>query len=137
MRLEVKRQEYGTNYTVSQLFVDGVKECFVLEDVVREPGVKVDKKTAIPAGTYKVIINMSPGKKKLLPRLIGVPGFEGVLIHSGNTDEDTEGCLLVGETWPGGNFIGSSKVAFNKLFTKMQKTLAKGESITITITDTN
>jgi len=57
------------------------------------------------------------------------------LIHSGNTDADTEGCLLVGESWNGGDWIGSSKVAFNKLFPKMQKALDAGETITITIID--
>ena len=135
MKLEVKRFEYGTNYTVSRLYVDGTYQCYVLEDVVRLPGIKIVGNTAIPAGTYKVIINMSPGKKKLLPRLLDVPGFEGILIHSGNTDADTEGCLLVGESWNGGDWIGSSKVAFNKLFPKMQKALDAGETITITITD--
>ena len=135
MNLEVKRFEYGTNYTVSRLYVDGVYQCYVLEDVVRLPGIKIVGNTAIPAGTYKVIINMSPGKKKLLPRLLDVPGFKGILIHSGNTDADTEGCLLVGESWNGGDWIGSSKAAFNKLFPKMQRALDAGEEITITITD--
>jgi len=77
MKLEVKRFEYGTNYTVSRLYVDGTYQCYVLEDVVRLPGIKIAGNTAIPVGTYKVIINMSPGKKKLLPRLLDVPGFKG------------------------------------------------------------
>ena len=136
MKLESRRFEYGNNYTVSRLSVDGVYQCYVLEDVVREPGVKVKEATAIPAGTYKVIINMSPSKKKLLPRLLDVPGFEGILIHAGNTDIDTFGCLLVGDTWNGGDFIGKSKIAFDKLFPKMEKALAEGDEITITIMDT-
>ena len=62
--------------------------------------------------------------------------FEGIRIHSGNTDVDTEGCLLVGTTWGGGDFIGNSVVAFNHLFPQLQAAIAAGESVTIEIQDT-
>jgi hypothetical protein len=59
--------------------------------------IKVQDKTAIPAGTYRAIVNTSPSKKRLLPRLLDVPGFEGILIHRGNTENDSSGCIIVGE----------------------------------------
>jgi hypothetical protein len=65
--------------------------------------------TAIPTGTYKVIVNISPAKQRLLPRLLDVPGFEGILIHRGNTDADSSGCILVGENKIVGKVINSTK----------------------------
>jgi hypothetical protein len=50
-----------------------------------------------------------------------VPNFEGIRIHPGNTSKDTEGCILLGYTWTGGDFIGKSKDAFNDFFTKLQE----------------
>lgn len=129
MKLNLKRFEYGTNYTIGKLYVDDVYECFVLEDKVRPAGVKVDGATAIPTGTYKVVIDMSTRFKQNMPHILNVPGFEGIRIHSGNTDADTEGCLLLGTTWAGGDFIGQSKDAFNKFFAK----LLKANITTITI----
>ncbi len=98
--------------------VNGIFECFTLEDVERP--VKIKGETAIPKGTYKVIINQSNRFKRQLPLLLNVPGFEGVRIHAGNTNHDTEGCILVGQTRHK-EFIGKSRKAFDKLFKKMQK----------------
>lgn len=80
---------------------------------------KIAGQTAIPAGTYKVIIDMSNRFKRLLPLLIDVPNFTGVRIHPGNTDKDTDGCILVG-TSQSPDFVGNSRVAFEALFTKMR-----------------
>lgn len=95
MELTLKRDILADGYTLGLLSVDGKPYCYTVEDKVRE-GVKIPGKTAIPYGRYKVIVNMSNRFKKLMPLLIDVPGFEGVRIHSGNTAEDTEGCIIVG-----------------------------------------
>jgi len=129
MKLELQRFEYGTDYTVGRLFVDGIYQCFVLEDVVRTDE-KVYGKTAIPVGEYTVLLNYSPKYKRIMPQVINVPGFEGIRIHSGNTSLDTEGCLLVGDTWTAGNLITNSRVAYQKLLTKLSDTK---EPITICI----
>ncbi len=127
MKIEVKRLYRTENSTIGELYIDGIFECFTLEDKERE--VKIKSETAIPKGKYKVIINKSNRFKKLLPLLLNVPNFEGVRIHPGNTNHDTEGCILTGTT-KGKDFIGNSRIAFNRLFKKMQ--LAKEITLTIT-----
>lgn len=126
MKITVKRLYKTNTSTIGELLIDGVFECYTLEDVERE--VKVKSETAIPKGTYKVIINQSNRFKRLLPLLLNVPNFEGVRIHSGNSNHDTEGCILVGQT-RGKDYIGKSRKAFDKLFKKMQA----AKDITITI----
>ena len=119
MELKLRRFEFGTTYTIGKLYVDDVYFCFTLEDKVRE-GEKVDGQTAIPYGTYSVIIDHSNRFNRDLPHILNVPGFEGVRIHTGNTSADTEGCILVGTTWAGKDFVGNSKFAFDPLFEKMK-----------------
>jgi hypothetical protein len=126
MKITVKRIHRTDISTIGELYIDGAFECYTLEDVERE--IKIKSETAIPKGAYKVIINQSNRFKKLMPLLLNVPNFEGVRIHSGNTNHDTEGCILVGQT-RSKNFIGQSRKAFDKLFKKMQA----AKDITITI----
>lgn len=126
MQITVKRLYKTENSVIGELLIDNVFECFTLEDAERP--VKIKGETAIPKGTYKVIINQSNRFKRLLPLLLDVPNFEGVRIHSGNSNHDTEGCILVGQT-RNKNYIGQSRKAFDKLFKKMQK----ANNITITI----
>lgn len=126
MKLLLKRLHKTENSTIGELYVDGKFECYTLEDKERE--VKIKGETAISKGTYKVIINQSNRFKRLLPLLLNVPNFEGVRIHSGNTNHDTEGCILVGKT-RSKDFIGQSRKAFENLFAKMQK----AKEITITV----
>jgi len=126
MDIVVKRLHRTKKSTIGELFVDGKFECYTLEDIERE--VKIKSETAIAKGKYKVIINQSNRFKRLLPLLLNVPNFEGVRIHSGNSNHDTEGCILVGRT-RSLDYIGQSRLAFDKLFKKMQ--LAKEITITI------
>jgi len=120
MKLTLKRRHSSSESTIGDLFFDGSFFCHTLEDVVR--GKKIHVETAIPIGTYKVIINMSNRFKRLLPLLLDVPGFEGVRIHSGNQASNTEGCVLVGMySESKKDWISNSRVTFDKLFEKMQK----------------
>lgn len=126
MKLLLKRLHRTESSTIGELYVDGVFECYTLEDIERD--VKIKSETAISKGTYKVIVTMSNRFKRLLPLLMNVPEFQGVRIHAGNTNHDTEGCILVGQT-RSKDFIGKSRKAFDNLFKKMQK----AKSITIEI----
>ncbi|MEO8992307.1 MAG: DUF5675 family protein [Nitrosospira sp.] len=117
MELQIKRTDFFEECTIGELSLNGVFECYTLEDKVRP--VKIAGKTAIPSGRYEVIINFSQRFQKQLPLLLNVPNYEGVRIHSGNTAADTEGCVLVGETKTD-NFVGESRWAFNRLFEKMK-----------------
>jgi len=117
MIISIKRLYKSENSTIGEMTVDGKWECYTLEDKERE--IKIKSETAIPKGTYKVIINKSNRFKKLLPLLLNVPNFEGVRIHPGNTNHDTEGCILVGRT-KSKDFIGQSRKAFESLFAKMK-----------------
>jgi hypothetical protein len=136
MDILVKRFEYGDNYTIGRMFLGSVYECFTLEDKVRLICPKVMHETAIPAGVYNVTIDFSEHFQKELPRVNGVEGFEGIRIHSGNTDLDTSGCILVGQVWPGGDLIQKSRAAFDHLLSQMKASLAKGDKITLTVLDT-
>jgi hypothetical protein len=76
------------------------------------------RETAIPAGTYKVKITYSPRFKKKVPEVLDVPGFEGIRIHPGNKAEDTEGCILVGQS-KSKDWVGQSKMAYESLYRKI------------------
>ena len=128
MLIEVKRFEFKDTHTVGKMYVDGVYECYTLEDAVRN-GTKVIGKTAIPIGTYKLIIDASTRFKQDMPHILDVPDFTGVRIHAGNTSADTDGCILLGSTWAGKDFIGNSKIAYKKFFDKLKAN--KTVSITI------
>ena len=109
MKLNLKRIALREGYTIGRLFVDGQYWCDTL-DRVRDLGKeqKVPGQTAIPYGTYEVVVNISPKFKRLLPRLLRVPHFEGVLIHRGNTAADSAGCILVGENKVKGKVLNST-----------------------------
>lgn len=134
MRLLLRRRPSSEIATVGDLFVDGRPECYILEDVVRPLSEKVYGKTAIPAGTYKIVITLSPRFGTPMPLLLDVPNFRGVRIHPGNTAADTEGCLLPGTTlMPNGNEVWRSRAAYDALFKKIQAALDAGEEVTIEI----
>ena len=129
MKLELKRFEFGDTYTIGKFYIDGIYHSYSLEDKVRT-GAKVNGQTAIPNGSYSVIIDVSTRFGKQLPHILNVPNFEGVRIHSGNSSKNTEGCILLGTTWSKGDFIGNSKIAFDSFFHQLEK--AKTAIITIT-----
>ena len=107
MKLFLQRIAQTPEYTIGRLEINGKFFCHTLEDAVREE--KIAGKTAIPAGTYQVIVNRSPKFKRDLPLLLDVPNFEGIRIHRGNTAKDTSGCILVGENKVKGKVINSTK----------------------------
>lgn len=138
MQLKLERVQLDSDVTLGALYVDGQFECWVCEDTVRElPGVpvaqwKVKGQTAIPYGMYDIDITMSARFQTPLPLLLGVPGFEGIRIHPGNTAADTDGCLLPGEDRLAKS-VGRSRIAFNRLFAQLKEAKAKGERIVIHI----
>lgn len=136
MKLRVERRFLKPDYTVGRLYVDGVFLCDTLEDRVRDLSreKKVPGKTAIPAGKYEVIVNISPRFKRKLPRLLNVPGFDGILIHRGNTPEDTAGCILVGENKAVGKVLNSTPYEL-RLTEMIERAQSAREQITIEISE--
>jgi hypothetical protein len=130
MELALKRRWFTERSTIGELFVDGVFECYVLEDATRPPDEKVFGETCIPVGRYPIIINHSPRFGVDMPLLLDVPGFQGVRIHPGNKPDDTEGCLLVGRQMTQ-DAIMDSRLAYESLFPKL---VASVEPIHITVT---
>ena len=117
MEITVIRNVFTARSTIGELRTDDGFTCFTLEDVVRV--VKIPGETAIPAGTYEVVVSFSNRFGRLLPELLDVPNFKGVWIHTGNTDANTEGCLLVGAA-KGTNVIRQSRAAFDALFPRIE-----------------
>lgn len=142
MKILVKRIAKRDTYTIGKMYLDGKYFCDTLEDTDRNlkqtnsissiKKVKIPNKTAIPSGTYELIVNMSPKFKRRLPRLLNVPGFDGILIHRGNTDKDTSGCILVGENKVIGKVINSTKYE-TKLVSILTERQNKGEAIEIEV----
>lgn len=136
MKLTLKRFEFTDKSTIGQLDC-GPLHCYTLEDKDRKlednPDGKVYGKTAIPRGTYKVIIDWSNRFKRDMPRLLDVPGFTGIRIHAGNTHEDTEGCILVGSSYKT-DFVGNSRATYDKLFHVIEDALDCGNEVEIEVT---
>ena len=130
MEIKVVRSEFTPRSTVGKLYIDGALApmCWTLELPSRE-----QKPMCIPPGRYEVIINWSNRFKRLMPLLLGVPGFEGVRIHMGNDEHDTEGCILLGEDHTAPDWIGHSIRAFSLFFLALQSALRIGK-VFITLT---
>lgn len=105
--ITLKRKVMAAGFTLGVIVFGGVavnnmdtggtdQTFYTVEDTVRPDGVKVYGETAIPPGTYQVVDTYSPRFKKNMLLLLNVPGYEGIRIHSGNTADDTEGCLILG-----------------------------------------
>ena len=134
MELKLNRIFLGSSATIGELLVNDKHLCDTLEDRVRPEGEKVYGKTAIPEGTYEMVLSYSPRFKKILPEILNVPNFTGIRIHCGNSSADSSGCVLVG-TWDGEkeDWVSDSKMAFNELMSSLQKAADNKEKITITI----
>ena len=149
MKLTVVRTQFGADATNGLLFINGIFECFTLEDEVRD--VKVHSETAIPLGEYEIKLRTVGGFHakyterygaafhKGMLELQDVPNFQYILIHTGNTDQHTAGCLLVGETQQDldkgkDGFVGGSGDAYKKMYPKVLKCLLSGEKVTIEYT---
>ncbi len=152
MKLEVQRFSSQSNSTLGMLFdVTGTPKflCYTLEDEFRD--VKVSGETRIPSGTYNVTLRTEGGFNKRYTEKFGadfnkgmlwvrdVPNFEYILIHIGNTDLDSEGCLLVGDSQTQNitknGFIGSSTDAYKRVYPQIADVLVNGGEVCITYVD--
>jgi hypothetical protein len=148
MKLTVVRTQFGTDATNGILLVNGQFECYTLEDQYQ--AVKVMHETCIPEGTYDIKFRKVGGFHTKYSERYGnshygmlhlqdVPNFTYILIHAGNTDEHTSGCLIVGETQQDldlsdDGFIGHSGKAYLKLYNKVAKELLLGKEVSIEYT---
>ena len=152
MKLDVVRTQFGKDATNGMLFVDDVFECFTLEDEVRD--IKVMSETAIPLGEYEIKFRNVGGFDtkykarygstfhKGMLELQDVPNFKYILIHTGNTDQHTAGCLLIGETQQDldkgkDGFVGGSGDAYKKFYPKVRDALIAKEKVTIKYSNIN
>lgn len=129
MELKLKRTHLAEKFTLGELFIDGTHFCYTVEDTVRDKNndgdlddageTKVYGETAIPKGTYKVIISMSNRFKKRMPEVLNVKYFTGIRIHAGNTAIDSHGCIIVGTTREP-NGVGLSRQCFTRLMAKLE-----------------
>jgi Family of unknown function (DUF5675) len=131
MRMLLEREIKSPDFTLGRVYIDGQFKFFSLEDTVREkPGLRVDEykvpsKTAIPCGNYRVIITFSQRFQKHLPLLLDVPGFAGIRIHAGNTEKDTEGCILLG-TGKAQGMVTNSRFAMSIFMPMLEEALKNG-----------
>lgn len=143
MELLLQRKSESNEWTQGELSIDGVFECYTLEDQSQVK--KVMSETRIPAGRYEIKLRTEGGHharyKTKFPELHkgmfwlqDVPGFQWILIHIGNVDDDSAGCVLVGRTFKNGK-IYSSTIAYKALYRKVIKAFDRNEKVFITIKD--
>ena len=152
MNIKLKRHALKETYTIGKLFIDNKYFCDTLEDTVRDLNkdgdlndageYKISSLTSIPYGKYEITLKVQSPKYSLrssyswcngyLPRLLNVPHFDGILIHAGNTANDSSGCILVGENKVKGQIINSMNT-LKKLYIILKEASDKNEKIWITI----
>lgn len=144
MKLRLDRIHKSDDFTIGKIFIDDVFECYSLEDEHRE--VKVMHETRIPSGTYEIKLRLFGGHHERYKQkfnyhkgmlwLQDVPKFKDILIHIGNDDDDTSGCILVGQSMSLSNgTLSNSTLAYSKLYQKVSNELAKGNKVFITVND--
>ena len=133
MKLKLVRSKSTTKSVEGRLYINGVFECFTVEDAERI--VKIQNETAIPKGVYKVIMSMSTRFKRIMPEVLDVPGYTGVRIHAGNSSKDTEGCIIVGSIndRDDDDWVSGSIVARDRLYAKLSKAFKAKEEITLEV----
>jgi hypothetical protein len=151
MKIDVVRTQFGIDATNGMMFIDGKFECYTLEDQYQ--AVKVMHETCIPEGTYKIKFRKVGGFHDRysaryknahygMLELQDVPDFKYILIHSGNTDEHTSGCILTGNTQQDldlgkDGMIGQSRNAYERMYRKVSAVLLQGKEVSITISKVN
>ena len=143
MKLSLLRAPSLPESTLGWLLVDGRLACFTLEDERRE--VKVPGETRIPDGTYPLSLQtvgrLHEKYKERYPEhrgmivLRNVPGFEGVMFHTGVTDKDTAGCILVGDGAHVSGTISESTVSYRRIYGMVSNAILAGEPVTIEVRD--
>lgn len=129
MEIKLKRLYKKSDYTIGKLLLNGEYFCDTVEDTDRGLtqsmseekilAIKVYGKTAIPTGRYDVALSYSPKFKRTLPLLLSVKGYSGIRIHNGNTEEDSLGCIIVGENKIKGGVI-NSRATMERLMAKLR-----------------
>lgn len=158
--LLMARRWFGTRTTIGEVYVNGVWQCYSLEDVVRPAGQKVQGRTAIPASLYRVALDFSPkfspkrfaylnqyfpqklqqkgwrtAQEVPIPHILAVRNFDQVRIHWGNDEEDTEGCVLVGGSHDlTAQTVGGSRNAFEKLMDPLEEAQQHNYHINLEVT---
>ena len=140
MKIKLHRVQCWEKSTLGELSVDNVFFCYVLEDADRllenNPEDKIHGETAIPRGTYNVVITYSNRFKTEMPLVCGVDGFEGIRIHAGNVIADTHGCPLVGSSYSvhqGVHSVQNSRATYNKLFDLIDTALEQKDTVTLEV----
>lgn len=129
MQIMLTRNWKKPDYTIGRIFINNAFFCNSMEDTDRGlrqdmpldeiKRLKVYGKTAIPTGTYTIMMTYSPKYKKKMPQVMKVPGFEGIRIHPGNGPEDTLGCILPGDNKVKGRVINST-IRFNQFVSMLE-----------------
>jgi len=148
MKLTVVRTQFGTDATNGLLFIDGIFECYTVEDQYQ--AVKVMHETCIPEGTYDIEFRKIGGFHERYSKryknahygmlhLQDVPNFTYILIHAGNTSDDSSGCILTTTTQTDldsakAGFGGQSQLAYKRMYDKVAKVLLQGKKVEIEIT---
>ena len=131
MKLTLQRTLLSEDCTIGELYVENVIECHTLELPTRDglPG------SAIPTGIFIVANRFSPKLGRNVPHIDNIPNRSNILIHYGNDEKDTNGCILVGRVWTPANpcWIGESRLAFDALYEKIAAAFSAGDSVTIEI----
>lgn len=138
MRLTLTRDHFSPLWTLGTLTVDGKAFGFTCEDTDRHleviPEAKVRRESCIPIGLYQVLFTPSQRFARSLPVLVNVPGFRGIRIHAGNSDADTEGCLLPGlERDVNKGTVSKSRIAAAWLDKTIESTIASGQEVWIEV----